>query len=128
MAMRASVVGYWIVTGLASLALLGSGLANVMGAPEVMANFARMGYPAYFPMILGGWKVLAALALLTPRWPRLKEWAYAGVTFAMTGAALSHLLMKDPIGQALAPLVILGLALGSAALRPPRLRVAAQAA
>ncbi len=109
---------YWAVTALAALALLGSGGANATLSPPIPENMAALGYPAYFPRILGVWKILGGLALLAPRLPRLKEWAYAGVTFAMTGATASHLLNGDTLAQALPPLAVLGLALGSYALRP----------
>ena len=78
----------------------------------------KLGYPLYFPRILGAWKLLAAVALLAPGFPRVKEWAYAGITFAMTGAFISHIAAGDPVATWFPPLVVLALALGSYALRP----------
>ena len=67
--------------------------------------------------ILGVWKVLGALALATPGWPRLKEWAYAGALFDFSGAVVSHLAVGDPMGKAIAPLVFAVLTMASWALR-----------
>jgi uncharacterized membrane protein YphA (DoxX/SURF4 family) len=78
-----------------------------------------LGYPLYFLTILGTWKVLGAAALLAPRLPRLKEWAYAGIFFDLTGAAISHAFSGDPAGKVATPLVFLLLAGASWALRPP---------
>ncbi len=123
--MNKKTIVYWGFTGVASLALLGSGLANVAGAEEVVKNLTALGYPEYFPKILGIWKVLAAIALLAPGFAKVKEWAYAGVTFAMTGATFSHILAGDPIGAAIPPLFILALVAGSYFLRPAGRRIEA---
>ncbi len=86
-------------------------------------RLAELGYPPYFVTVLGAWKVLGALAILAPGAPRLKEWAYAGIMFDLTGAALSHAAIGHPAVKAIAPLAILGIAAASWALRPasPRL-------
>jgi hypothetical protein len=79
---------------------------------------AELGYPAYFVTILGMWKVLGALAILAPRFPRLKEWAYAGIVFDLTGAVFSHVAAGQPVVKVIAPLVLLEIAATSWALRP----------
>lgn len=79
---------------------------------------AALGYPTYFVALLGAWKVLGGLAILAPRRPLLKEWAYAGIAFDLTGAAFSHAAMGHPAAKVIAPLVILGIAAASWALRP----------
>lgn len=117
------VIGYWILTVLVALVLLGSGASNVMRVEEMKASMQALGYPVYFMTILGTWKVLGALALLAPKLPRLKEWAYAGITFGMTGAFFSHLFAGDPIAKAIPPLVIWTMAMGSWALRPASRRL-----
>lgn len=114
---------YWIVTALTALALFGGALGNLTSNPEMMTTFARLGYPEYMHLILGIWTFGAALTLLAPGLPRLKEWAYAGLTFEMTGAALSHLASHDPITSALPPLLVLTLALASWRLRPASRRL-----
>jgi hypothetical protein len=78
----------------------------------------RLGYPAYFMTILGVWYVLVGPALLAPRFPRLKEWAYAGLVFNCTGAAASHLAVGDGAGTLVAPIIFTGLVVASWALRP----------
>jgi hypothetical protein len=77
----------------------------------------QLGYPVYLLTILGVWKLLGAIALLVPRFPRLKEWAYAGIFFEMTGAAASWALCGDN-ASALGLLIFAALALASWALRP----------
>jgi hypothetical protein len=77
----------------------------------------QLGYPAYFPVILGVWKLAGAVAVSVPRLPRLKEWAYAGAVFTYTGAAASHLAVGDWAGM-LPPSVIAVIAVASWALRP----------
>jgi DoxX-like family len=79
----------------------------------------RLGYPAYFVVILGFWKVLAGIALLAPRYPRLKEWAYAGAFFDLTGAAASHLVCGSASWRVVMTIVLAALAVISWALRPP---------
>ena len=79
----------------------------------------HLGYPVYFITILGFWKVLGAIALLAPRFPRLKEWAYAGIFFEMTGAAASHAVRGDAAWHVVVTLGFAVLAVVSWALRPP---------
>ncbi len=88
----------------------------VTGTPidDVMAH---LGYPAYFARILGIWEVLAGITLLAPRFPRLKEWAYAGIFFSMTGAAASRVVRGHDASHIVAPLVFAGFAVTSWALR-----------
>ena len=116
--MNARLVAYWITTALFALAIAGSGTMNLLQPPELVAVLEHLGYPAYLGSILGTWKLLGAVAILAPGLPRLKEWAYAGFTFALSGATISHLVSGDPVGQAAAPLVLLSFALASWALRP----------
>ena len=111
-------IAYWITTALASLAFFAGGFSDLFGAAAVVEGLRHLGYPAYFATILGVWKVLGAAALLAPVPPRLKEWAYAGMFFDLTGAAASHAFVGDGAGPVLTPLVVLGLVMASWALRP----------
>jgi uncharacterized membrane protein len=95
---------------------------DILRLPPFTGIIAHLGYPAYFAVILGIWKVLGAVAVLVPRFPRLKEWAYAGMFFCMTRAAASHLAVDDPAGTLLAPIVFTGLMGASWLLRPPARR------
>lgn len=121
--MKWQQAGYWTATGLVAAAMAFGGFADVTHAPPVMEGMRSLGYPDYFATILGIWKALGAVALLAPRFPRLKEWAYAGIVFDLTGAALSHAAVDDPAGKVVAPLVLLGLTLASWALRPASRRL-----
>ena len=111
-------IAYWGTTGLAAAGLTAGGMGQLTRAPEMVAGLTHLGYPVYVATLLGAWKVLGALAIVAPKLPRLKELAYAGVLFLTTGAAYSHLVSGDPAGKVMAPLVILGLAAASYALRP----------
>jgi len=121
--MNARAAGYWTTTTLVALAFLTGGAAYLARADEPLRGMAALGYPAYFVTILGAWKLLGGLALLAPRLPRLKEWAYAGIAFDLTGAAFSHAAVGHPAAKVIAPLVILGLAAASWALRPASRRL-----
>ncbi|GED58702.1 DoxX family protein [Brevibacillus formosus] len=87
---RGKMIAYWSVTLLLAVAIMLSGIGQLMqfgGNIELVTN---LGYPLYILTILGMWKVLGAIALVIPGFPRLKEWVHAGIFFLMTGAALSH--------------------------------------
>ena len=89
----------------------------------MLAQAAHLGYPAYFFTILGVWKLGAVIALVAPGLPRLKEWAYAGIFFNLTGAAASHAVVRDPLGNVMTPLIVLAIAMTSWALRPESRRL-----
>jgi hypothetical protein len=125
--MNAKRIGYWTATSLIALETLAGGVAdlargagmNVVGGTHVADVVTGLGYPEYLLTILGFWKIPGALILLAPRAPRLKEWAYAGIVFELTGAAGSHLAHRDRAREILTPLILAGLAATSWALRPP---------
>jgi len=99
------------------------GVWDVLRTPQVRGVIDRLGYPSYFLVILGVWKLLGAVALLAPRRPRLKEWAYAGAVFNYTGAIASHLAAGEADPGTLVFLIALtGLTAASWALRPPARR------
>ncbi len=116
--MNARNATYWTATTLIALAFLSGGLAYLLRAEVPLRGMAALGYPAYFVTILGAGKLLGGFALLAPRLPRLKEWAYAGITFDLAGAACSHAAVGDPAMKVAAPLILLGIAGASWALRP----------
>ncbi|WP_437915770.1 DoxX family protein [Sorangium sp. So ce302] len=121
---KARTIGYWIATSLLGFAFAAGGLADLSGSPQVLEGMAHLGYPAYFATLLGVWKVLGAVALFAPRFPRLKEWAYAGIFFDLTGAAASHAAVGDGAGKVITPLFLVAVAAASWALRPERCRLA----
>ncbi len=98
---------------------LAQGRTMVVAGTPVVDVVTGLGYPAYVLKILGTWKLLGAIAVLAPRCPRLKEWAYAGILFHLTGAAASQAARRHSVGQIMTPVVLAGLALASWALRPP---------
>ena len=99
---------YWISTLLISAFMLFVAFSYLTHQPKMMAAFTSLGYPGYFPNILGIFKILGVIALLVPGFLRLKEWAYAGFTFTFIGAFISHLAVGQN-HEALMPLVALGL-------------------
>jgi uncharacterized membrane protein YphA (DoxX/SURF4 family) len=111
-------IGYWAATGILAAQFVLGGVMSLARPAPVLAGMEHLGYPAYFALILGSWKILGALALLAPRLPRLKEWAYAGIFFDLTGAAFSHAASGDAPGEIAAPLLFVVLLFASWALRP----------
>jgi uncharacterized membrane protein YphA (DoxX/SURF4 family) len=89
-------IGYWFFTGLLiALMLLGS-IPDIMSAPEAVALFKHLGYPAYLLPFIGVAKLLGVIAILMPGFPRIKEWAYAGFVIDLTGAMYSTIAVGDP--------------------------------
>src|SRR5688500_3128336 len=82
---------YWIATIWLSLGMLSSGIVQLFKMEEEVEFTTNLGYPIYFLTIMGFWKILGVVAILIPKFPVLKEWAYAGFFFTMTGAAFSHI-------------------------------------
>jgi uncharacterized membrane protein YphA (DoxX/SURF4 family) len=114
---------YWAATLLVTAELVVGGMWDVLRIPQIRGVVTHLGYPSYFLVILGGWKLLGAVALLAPRFPRLKEWAYAGVIFADTGAIASHLWVGYETGEVAFLLILVALTATSWALRPPGRRL-----
>ena len=121
---RRYIVAYWVTTALVVFELVLGGVWDVMRVPQARELIERLGYPPYFLVILGIWKLLGAVALVIPRFPRLKEWAYAGVLFDMTGAVAS-LWASGLIdaGTVAYPIIMTGVAVASWALRPSSRRL-----
>jgi uncharacterized membrane protein YphA (DoxX/SURF4 family) len=116
---------YLVVLGLFAAAMTISGVMDVLHPPELVETLGKLGYPAYVLILLGVWKLLGVAAIAAPGLTHLKEWAYAGFTFDLSGAFVSHLASGDGLGKALMPLSLLALGLGSWALRPLSRRLAA---
>jgi uncharacterized membrane protein YphA (DoxX/SURF4 family) len=116
--MKTRSIAYAATTGLVALGFAFGGIADLSHKPEVVEGMTHLGYPAYLATLLGIWKVLGAAAIVAPGTARLKEFAYAGILFDLTGAAFSHAASGDPFGQVVTPLVLLGIAAASYALRP----------
>jgi uncharacterized membrane protein YphA (DoxX/SURF4 family) len=112
---------YWVATIWLSLGMLSTGVVQLLkgktGAGGV-DSITHLGYPAYFLTILGIWKVLGVIAVLIPKFPVLKEWAYAGFFFAMSGAIFSHIASGSPVSEIFPSLLLLVLTVISWYLRP----------
>jgi uncharacterized membrane protein YphA (DoxX/SURF4 family) len=116
--MKTRTIAYWVTTVLTAFVFLSGGVADVARPDAVIKGMADLGYPAYVATILGVWKILGGFVILAPRIPRLKEWAYAGMLFDLTGAAASHAAVGDPVAKVATPLIILGIVMASWVLRP----------
>jgi uncharacterized membrane protein len=92
---KGKLITYWIATGLLALGMFSSGLQQVMRTKQMVDLITPLGYPVYFLTLLGVWKILGVIAILVPKFKLLKEWAYAGFFFAMSGALVSHLAISD---------------------------------
>ena len=110
-------IAYWVSTGLVAVSSLFAAFAYLSGSPQAVAGFAHVGYPQQLRIILGIAKPLGAIALVVPGLAKLKEWAYAGFTFAWISAFVAHYLAKDG-PTAFAPLVLLLILIISYLTRP----------
>lgn len=115
---RLRAAGYWAATACVAAEMGVGGVWDVARLPLVSDVVAHLGYPSYFLVLLGTWKVLGAAALLVPRQPLLKEWAYAGAFFAYTGAMISHLTTGYDLPEVAVLGVMTALTVTSWALRP----------
>jgi hypothetical protein len=108
---------YWVTTGILAALSAFAALTYLSGSPQAVEGFAHTGYPQQLRIILGIAKLLGAVVLIMPGVPKLKEWAYAGFTFAWISAFVAHYLAKDgPV--AFLPLVLLVLLTISYVTRP----------
>jgi len=124
---------YWISTLWLALGMLSTGTLQLLRvkapgavAPPGVEGILHLGYPVYFLTILGVWKILGVVALLIPKFPLLKEWAYAGFFFAMSGAVFSHIAVSDPAKELIPSLLLLLLTGVSWYLRPASRKIPAQ--
>lgn len=116
---------YWIATIWLALGMLSSGIVQLLNMEAEIAFIVSLGYPIYFITLLGIWKVLGVVAVLIPKFPLLKEWAYAGFFFSMTGAIYSHIISGNSIGEIAPPTLLLVLTVVSWHFRPTERRLIA---
>jgi len=102
---KTKAIGYWLATLLLVFGVLSGGVAELFRLRGNVEGMVHLGYPLYFITIIGFWKVLGSIALLVPGFPRLKEWAYAGIFFNMTDAAASHAACGDAAWHVIVTLV-----------------------
>jgi len=116
-------VAYWVCTGLVVLFIGSGGLAYAAQVPDVVQGVVALGFPVHFVVLLGVWKVLGSIAILVPGMPLIKEWAYAGIMFDLTGAASASFATGGDWWHVAAPLSIAVLVAASWALRPESRRL-----
>jgi hypothetical protein len=109
---------YWIATLWLALGMTVTGVVQLMQIKEEVEMMNHLGYPVYFLTILGVWKILGVVAVLIPKFPLLKEWAYAGFFFAMSGAVFSHLATGDGAIELFGPTLLIVLTVVSWYFRP----------
>jgi uncharacterized membrane protein len=104
---RRNTIIYWIATSFLSLGMLAGGIQQMLQIGGYNDIVSRLGYPLYMLSIIGTWKILGVVAILLPARPLLKEWAYAGFFFTMTGAAISHIVMRESFAEIFPSLTLL---------------------
>ena len=120
--MRNKII-YWISTVWLALGMLSSAIVQLLNVKEEVEMITHLGYPIYFTKIIAVWKILGLIALFIPKFPRLKEWAYAGFFFAMSGAAISHIVSGDRFGDIAPSLLLLTLTAVSWYFRPANRKI-----
>lgn len=109
---------YWFFTAWLALGLVSTGIFQISKNQMEIELFESIGFPAYVMVLLGAWKLLAVPAVLAPRYPTLKEWAYAGIFFNMTGALFAHLSVGSSVPEMFPPVLFLLIAAASYYFRP----------
>ena len=117
---------YWISTIWLALGMLSTAVVQLIRMPSEIDNISQLGYPPYLLTILGTWKILGVITILMPKLPLLKEWAYAGFFFAMSGAMISRVASGDAIIGFLPSLLLLVLTIVSWYFRPADKRITNQ--
>jgi hypothetical protein len=111
--MRKKKLTYWILTGVFSAFMLLSAIPDIFMSPDAVTFMLALGYPRYFIPFIGVAKVLGSLAILIPGFPRIKEWAYAGLMFDLIGAAYSNLAIGATIPEIIPILVAVAVGFAS---------------
>ncbi|OCA72135.1 DoxX-like family protein [Chryseobacterium artocarpi] len=114
---------YWIFTLWMSLGMVSTAIVQLMKNKDELTNFTNLGYPAYLMFIIGVWKILGVIAILMPKRLLLKEWAYAGFFFVMSGAVISHLIVGDTAGRTLPAVLLFVLVIISWYFRPANRKI-----
>lgn len=114
---------YWVITIFLSSGMTAGGIQQMLQIGGYNEIVARLGYPLYLLSILGVWKILGVVAILIPKFLLLKEWAYAGFFFAMSGAFISHLVVGEPFTEAMPSLTLLAATVLSWYFRPAERKI-----
>ncbi|WP_264553670.1 DoxX family protein [Flavobacterium sp. N2038] len=114
---------YWVTTLWLSLGMTATGIVQLLQNKDETDRIAHLGYPIYLLTLLGLWKLLGVIAVLIPKFPVLKEWAYAGFFFAMSGAVFSHFANGDGAKDYFGPILLIILTILSWYFRPAERKV-----
>lgn len=114
---------YWVFTLWMSLGMVSTAIVQLMKNKDELTNFTNLGYPAYLMTIIGCWKLLGVIAILIPKRLLLKEWAYAGFFFVMSGAIISHLIVGDTAGRTFPAVLLFVLVIISWYFRPANRKI-----
>jgi hypothetical protein len=115
---KAGKIIYRITTIWLALGMLSTGIVQLIKMEKEVDMMNRLGYPIYFLTIIGVWKMLGVITVIIPKFPLLKEWAYAGFFFAMSGAVISHLSIGNAPKELFGPILLLTLTVVSWYFRP----------
>lgn len=114
---------YWIFTLWMALGMVSTAIVQLMKNKDELANFTNLGYPSYLMTIIGVWKILGVIAILIPKRLLLKEWAYAGFFFVMSGAVISHFIVGDTAGRTFPAVLLFVLVIISWYFRPAERKI-----
>lgn len=120
---RTGKIIYWIATIWLALGMLSTGIVQIVKDKAEVDMFTQLGYPVYLLTILGIWKILGIIAVLIPKYPLLKEWAYAGFFIAMSGAIFSHFASASEAKDFFGPTLLLVLTMVSWYFRPANRKI-----
>ncbi|MFA6276339.1 MAG: DoxX family protein [Pedobacter sp.] len=118
MTTKTTKIIYWIATIWLSLGMVSTGIVQALKVKDEVTMFTHLGYPAYLLTIIGVWKILGVISVLIPKFPVVKEWAYSGFFFTMSGAIFSHLAIGDGAKEFFGPTLLLILTVISWYFRP----------
>lgn len=121
---RKATTVYWVGTLFVALTALVAGAMDILHLDPLFGLMLHLGYPSYFAAILGVWKVLGAIVLLAPRYPLVKEWAYAGMFIDYSSALISHMASGDAFGAMSGSIIAMVALAASWYLRPQSRRLA----
>lgn len=114
---------YWASTIWLALGMVSTGIVQLLRVKEDVDFIIQMGYPDYFLTIIGTWKILGAIAVLIPKFTLLKEWAYAGFFFIMSGAVFSHIATGNSMNEIFPAIFLLALTVISWYFRPANRKI-----
>ncbi len=120
---RRNKIIYWVATLWLALGMTSTAIVQLLQTKNETDMMAHLGYPRYFLILLGVWKIAGVITVLLPKFTLLKEWAYAGFFFAMSGAVVSHLVVGDGAVTFFGPALLIVLTITSWYLRPANRKI-----